>query len=352
MEAAKKTRVCPDCGEASDESLGRREFLIGVTTAAATGALWAVPKATGAPTSSSAAETAVKALFESLADAQKKAVCFPWDFQDKRGLLRTHVSNNWQITPPTVDSDFFNKKQRMLIHDVFKGVFNPEWVPKIEKQLKDDSNGRPWGAAQSIAIFGTPGSGKFEFVMTGRHMTIRADGNSESHVALGGPIFHGHAASGFNEKVGHPGNIFWHQAVLANKLFPMLDAPQQKQALVAERPHEAEVKFQGVKGERPGIPIADLKSDQKEVVQKVLMSLIEPYRKEDQEEVMECLKKQGGLDKCHLAFYKDGDIGEDSEWDNFRVEGPAFVWYFRGEPHVHIWIHVADDPSVPLNASG
>jgi hypothetical protein len=32
------------------------------------------------------------------------------------------------------------------------------------------------------------------------------------------------------------------------------------------------------------------------------------------------------------------------------VEGPAFVWYFRGYPHVHIWIHVADDPSVPVTS--
>lgn len=63
----------------------------------------------------------------------------------------------------------------------------------------------------------------------------------------------------------------------------------------------------------------------------------------------ECLKEQGGLDKCNLAFYKDGNLG-DSEWDNWRLEGPAFVWYFRGAPHVHIWINVADDPSVPLNS--
>jgi hypothetical protein len=51
----------------------------------------------------------------------------------------------------------------------------------------------------------------------------------------------------------------------------------------------------------------------------------------------------------NLAFYKDGNLGDD-EWDNWRLEGPAFVWYFRGFPHVHIWINVADDSSVPLNA--
>ena len=32
------------------------------------------------------------------------------------------------------------------------------------------------------------------------------------------------------------------------------------------------------------------------------------------------------------------------------VPGPAFVGHFRGAPHVHVWVHVADDPSVELNA--
>ena len=75
-------------------------------------------------------------------------------------------------------------------------------------------------------------------------------------------------------------------------------------------------------------------------------------RKEDQDKVQECLKKQGGLDKCTLTFYKEGDIGDDGEWDNWRLEGPGFVWYFRGSPHVHVWVNVASDPSIKLNARG
>jgi hypothetical protein len=56
------------------------------------------------------------------------------------------------------------------------------------------------------------------------------------------------------------------------------------------------------------------------------------------------------LDKCSLAFYTDQDLGNDRVWDNWRLEGPSFVWYFRGHPHVHVWVHVADDASVKLNA--
>ena len=63
-----------------------------------------------------------------------------------------------------------------------------------------------------------------------------------------------------------------------------------------------------------------------------------------------CLKAQGGLDACHLAFYAQNDIGNDGVWDIWRLEGPSFVWHYRGAPHVHVWVNVADDPSVKLNA--
>lgn len=348
-------RPCPDC-EADGVNLNRRAFIKSAGVAAAiagTTPLFAVPRLQAAPSAKSAAETAVAALFETLTDDQKKQICFDWDYQDpKRGLLRTFVSNNWQITDHTIRSPFYTKKQQSLIHDVFTGMINTEWYKNFLKQLKDDTGGKEWGDEQSIAIFGKPGGDKFEFVMTGRHMTLRADGNTADHVAFGGPIFYGHAASGFNEKVHHPGNVFWNQAVAANKVFSLLDQKQQGKALIAKRPRESAVAFRGEKCGYPGIPVGDLSDDQKKALQKVLNLLVEPFRKEDQDEAMECLKKQGGLDKCSLAFYQDGDIGDDREWDNWRLEGPSFVWYFRGEPHVHVWVNVADDPSVKTNAHG
>jgi hypothetical protein len=340
---------CPDC-DAGFDSLDRRRFLRTATAAGA--ALVAAPALDAAPTPTSAAETAVKALFETLTDDQRKVVCFAWDHKDNRGILRTHVSNNWQITKPHIRSDFYTKQQQGIIHDIFKGIINPEWYPKFLKQLKDDTDGREWGNDQSLAIFGKPGTSQFEFVMTGRHMTIRADGNSAEHVAFGGPIFYGHAASGFTEKVGHPGNVFWHQAVAANKVFQIMDGKLQEKALVqGKRPPEAKVPFQGMKGAYTGCPVAEMSKDCQAELQKVLATLLEPYRKEDKDEALECLKKQGGLEKCHLTFYKDGAL-KDGEWDNWRLEGPAFVWYYRGTPHVHVWVNIADDPSVPLNAKG
>jgi hypothetical protein len=349
----RQNQACPDC--TNDGGVDRREFLrvAGVAAAAAALPLAAVARVQAAPSVNSAAETAVKGLFETLTDDQKKVICFDWDYQDpKRGLLRTHVSNNWQITGQHIRSEFYTKKQQMIIHDIFKGMINPEWYARFLKQLKDDTGGKEWGSSQSIAIFGKPGSDKFEFVMTGRHMTLRADGNTGEHVAFGGPVFYGHAASGDDELVHHPDNVFWPQAIQANKVYQMLDPKQRAEALAPKRPRESEVAFRGNKGGYTGIPVTEMTSEQKAELQKVLASLIDPFRKEDQDEVVDCLKRQGGLDGCHLTFYKDGDIGNDGEWDNWRLEGPAFVWYFRGEPHVHVWVNVADDPSVKLNAKG
>src|SRR5262245_17119784 len=162
MDQVKKV-VCPDCGDSVEVAgVDRRDFIksaASVATAAVTGGLtlWATPKADAKPTPSSAAETAVKALYETLSDAQKKEICFDWDYKDSRGLLRTHVSNNWHITKPTIDSNFFTKEQKDLVFQVYKGIFNPDWHERLMKQLKDDTNGRPWGADQNIAIFGKPG---------------------------------------------------------------------------------------------------------------------------------------------------------------------------------------------------
>lgn len=340
---------CPDCS--LRPAVDRRLFLKTTGAAAALGTVswpvWAEAKDTASPAGT--AESVVKLLYESLSPEQRKSVCYAWDHHDaKRGLLRTHVSNNWHINDEVINSDFFTSDQRGMIRHVFEGIISPEWHAKFDKQLEDDAGG--YGEDQNIAIFGEPGSGKFQFVMTGRHMTLRCDGDSAEHVAFGGPLFYGHAAAGFNEPADHPGNVFWPQAVAANKVFAMLDGKQRGLALVDNLPDESAMAFR--ESGRPGIAVAELSADQKEELQRALAVLVEPYRQSDRDEVAACLKKMGGLDQCSMAFYREGDLGKDEVWDCWRLEGPAFAWYFRGAPHVHVWVNVADDPSVAFNGVG
>jgi hypothetical protein len=328
--------------------LNRREFLVSATAAATVAAanLSAMPQASASPTANASSETAVKALYDSLRQEQRNEVCFSWNHKDPdRGLLRAYVHNNWRITPHTLRSNFYTKQQQLLIHDIFQGLIHPDWYTRFLKQNRDDNQGLPWGTMEGLAIFGTPGSDQFECVITGRHMTLRADGNTTEHVAFGGPIFYGHSIG--TEPADHKGNIFWPQGLAANTVCEMLDGKQRQQALVPELPRESAVGFRNTDAKYAGIPVTELSADQKEQLQKVLQTLLEPFRTEDQDEVRQCLKMQGGLDKCSLAFYTDDDIGDDGVWDNWRLEGPAFVWYFRGAPHIHVWVNVADDPSVP-----
>ncbi|MFO0913315.1 MAG: DUF3500 domain-containing protein [Pirellulales bacterium] len=337
------------------EGLDRRRFLsvAGAGAAVAAGSqLGFVRLVSGAPDGREAtAESWVRELYATLNPQQRAKVCFAWDHQEADGKpLRTKVSNNWQITDPTIHSDFYTKPQQDLVRKIFEAIIQPDWHGRIDKQLQDDAGG--WGLQQSLAIFGDPAGPQFEFVMTGRHMTLRCDGNTTPHVAFGGPIFYGHAAEDFNEKPDHPGNVFWPQALAANSVFEMLDQNQRAQALVAKTPAEAEVGFRGAKVQLPGIAVKDLSSDQQTHVQQVLQKLIEPYRQSDREEVLQCLKVQGGLEGCHMVFYQEDDLGNDKIWDNWRLEGPSFVWHFRGAPHVHVWVNIADSPDVPLNAVG
>lgn len=295
-------------------------------------------------------ETLVKLLFDSLSDKQKSEVCFDWNHVEKtRGLLRTRVENNWKITQPSIKSSFYTADQQDLIRKIFEGMTSPAWHERFDKQLKDDVGG--FGQNQSLAIFGKPGGDKFEFVLTSRHMTLRCDGHSAEHVALGGPILYAHEGEDFYEKPAHPSNVFWHQALGANKLYDMFDGRQRERALVIKgMPSEELIGFRGPRGKFDGIAVTSFSADQKEHLQSVLKLLLEPFRQSDQDEVVKCLGVQGGLDACHLAFYKEGDIGNDELWDNWRLEGPSFVWYFRGKPHVHVWVHVADSPDVKLNS--
>ena len=295
-------------------------------------------------------ETLVKILYDSLQEKQRKEICFDWNHVDKnRGLLRTRLENNWKITRPSIKSRFYTADQQMLIREIFEGMTHPDWHARWDKQLQGDVGG--FGTNQSIAIFGKPGTNQFEFVLASRHMTLRCDGNSAEHVAFGGPILYAHDGEATFEEPTHPSNVFWHQAVAANTLYGMFDGKQRDQALVLQgMPSEELVGFRGPNGQFDGIAVSDFSPDQKEHLQSVLKLLLEPFRQTDRDEVTRCLKVQGGLDTCRLAFYKEGDLGNDGTWDNWRLEGPSFVWYFRGTPHVHVWVNVADTPHIELNS--
>ena len=314
------------------DGLNRREFIrtavAGVTVASASSLFAESVRKPAQP------ETLVGTLHKSLSEEQRKAVVFPFNHP-----LRSKVDNNWNITEKKLD--FFTADQRAMIREIFMGIHSPEYAETVMKQVVHDS-GKAGFDDCSVALFGEPGTGKFEFVLTGRHCTRRCDGDSVEGAAFGGPIFYGHAAKGFYEKADHPENAYWFQAVRANEVFQMLDGKQRKVALLNEAREEKgteTVKLTGKKRGLPGIPVTELTRDQKEHVRKVMTDLLAPFRKADADEAMNLIEA-AGFDHLHMAFYKSEDIGNDGVWDVWQIEGPSMLWYFRGAPHVHTWVNI------------
>jgi len=321
---------CPDCGE----GLSRREFVRKVAGVAAAGAVLPLigtqRQAIAAPLSKNNDETLVKRFYDSLKDTQRKEICFPFDH-----ALRNRINANWEITKPEIE-EYYTKDQQALIEEIFKSVVSPDGYERFKKQMEDDAGGF---GKYHVAVFGTPGSGAFEWELTGRHMTIRADGDSVKGAAFGGPIIYGHG-EGDSQK-GLPGNVFYYQTQKANEVFKALDGKQREKALLSKAPKEDQVKLQGESGKFPGIAIGELSSDQKGLVESVIKVLLAPYREEDVNEAIAVQKAGGGLDALHLAFYQSDDVGMDNEWDIWRIEGPTWVWHFRGAPHVHAYINIS-----------
>jgi hypothetical protein len=333
--------AAPECSFCAPVS--RRDFVRTIGAGAFAAAVPLIGKSVAAagpsqagPTPKAAAETAVARFYGTITPEQRKLICFPFDHP-----LRKKVGNNWAIVKPAIKD--MGSEQQALCREIMKNLCSEDGYERFMKQMDDDSKGG--FLSYHVAVFGEPGTDKpFEWVLTGRHDTLRADGNSVEGAAFGGPIFYGHAADGHNtEDSKHTNNVWWYQGDQANKIFRTLDDKQQAAALV-DKAEEDEPKTTSLKGDKlpsTGLAVANLDSQQKAMVSQLLELMLRPFRAFDAEEVRSCLDANGGVDKMRLTFFKEGDLGNDGVWDIWKLEGPAFSWYFRGSPHVHTWLNVA-----------
>ncbi|CAG1007354.1 hypothetical protein BURK1_03393 [Burkholderiales bacterium] len=294
------------------------------------------------------AESLVREFHANLDLAQRREICFDYGHVDaRRGLLRAFVTNHWQVTRPAVRSDFYLRSQQTLVHAIFRALLSRASYPRVLRQLHDDCLGHPWGADQSVALFGDPSSGPFQFLFTGRHVTLRADGGTDARVAFGGPVLYAHTVGCYIERPDHPGNVYWPQALAASRWHASLETELARRAIVASIPHEPPL---GFRDRCPGLPLADVSDAQLAAADALLDELLGHFREGDRSRVRRCLEAQGGLAACSIQFARDGNMSAP-HWDNWRLEGPSFIWHWRGFPHVHVWVHVAADPGVPVNAA-
>src|SRR5688572_19210180 len=279
--------ISSSCSDCDSTFTSRRSFLKTSATLLAGSAL---PIIGAEPAAKVTGETLTAQLFKSLNEEQKKKVCFGFD-----DPLRSKVDNNWMIVKHSM-ADVFKPDQQALVKEIFHSLHSDEYRKPVFNQVVSDSDGDGFEKGTAVAIFGEPGTGKFELVLSGRHVTRRCDGDSVEGAAFGGPIFYGHAAQSDNEKPDHPGNAYWYQGKRANEVFKALDGKQRAQAMIENgRPekHSETVALTGKKEGLQGIPVGTLSADQKDLVKKVLADLLAPFRKADADEAMKLITARG-----------------------------------------------------------
>jgi hypothetical protein len=229
----------------------------------------------------------------------------------------------------------YNQQQQELVERILRSISSgEEGYRRITRNGTFDGSHSLQGCG--AYIFGNPMNGeRFSWVFMGHHLTVRCDGNSEPGAAFGGPMYYGHSPDGYSAR-----NVFNYQTQRVRELYDALSEQQRRTAVVTGSPGEQERSVQ-FRDQHPGLQASELTADQKRLVEAVMRDILQPYRREDADEVMQIVRQNGGLERIHLAFYKDAGSNDDTRWHFWRLEGPGFVWNYRVLPHVHTFVNIA-----------
>jgi hypothetical protein len=349
---SEKVKVnCPDC-ESWDagDGVDRRGFLrlAGSAAALAAGGLAAPPLLAsaaaqpGVPRLAKPAEALIQELYRGLSADQRRDAVYAWDHGAGPGRLATRLRMfNGSLGRPI--GQVYTRPQQELVQRIIRAICaDDDGFNRIATVVRTDSFGRNSWQGAGGHIFGDPTQGRFAFVFSAHHLTLRCDGNSEPGAAFGGPMFYGHSPDGNSAR-----NIFNYQTRSVRSVFEALTTNQRRQAVVTGNPGEQyrSVRFRPASEDIPGLAAAELTSDQRRLVEMVMREVLSPFRHEDADEVMDIVRRNGGLDRIHLAFYRDRGATDNTRWHFWRLEGPGFVWNYRILPHVHCYVNIAAQPA-------
>jgi hypothetical protein len=339
-------RNCPECLD--QDAMDRRGFMRsvgGTATILAAGSVaaprvWADAQPAPANRTAKPAESMIQELYNGLTDDQKRQVVMPWNHGAGPNRLPTRMRMyNAPINANRIGTAY-TQPQQELVERILKSISSDEdGYRKITRGGTFDGSRSLQGCG--AYIFGDPTNQRqFAWVFAGHHITVRCDGNSEPDTAFGGPMYYGHSPDGYSNR-----NIFYYQTRSVLSVFDSLTEAQRRQAIVTGTPGENEPP-ENPRSVRhrpngfPGISNADLTADQRRLVETVMRDVLSPFRREDADEVMQIVRRNGGLERIHLAFYRDRGTS-DNTWHFWRLEGPGFVWNYRVLPHVHTYVNIA-----------
>jgi Protein of unknown function (DUF3500) len=242
-----------------------------------------------------------------------------------------------------------NQRQRAAALDVLSAVLSKEGFQKVvdimngDDQLTQGGNNRMRFGSDNyyLALFGKPSATKPWMVQFGGHhlgINVTIVGNEKVLT----PTHTGAQPDSFtrNGKTVRPLGA---ENDLAFKLVNMLDAEQQKQAVLGNRPRDLAL-GPGRDGQttRPtGLKCASLKEDQRAALLELIGAWVEILPNEAATKRMAALKAQ--IDDTYFAWYGPTTNGSAAY---FRIQGPTLVIEYapqRGIHHIHTIIRDPTD---------
>ena len=285
-------------------------------------------------------------FLDTLDTSQRERVLLDYDHPLRQYHNRGVWAHGEQATM-TIASEGLSWKQRSLLVDLMYSGLSPvgrEMIPnQFFLRVADVM-------ANNLHICGEPRSDHCQIFFTGPHLNLRIGGANREGVAFGGPQVYGDQTG--NEVPEIPGNQYRPQYLVAKALYQLFSPEQKKAARLPNSPIQTQIEVQGRTGDFDGIPVAEMTRDQQSRVNELIDLAFAPYPEADVAYAWECINANGGVSSLYASYYEDSRYDEsdgDGGYQNFRLEGPAAVFYIQGIPHVHGFLNVAMDGESPLS---
>lgn len=280
---------------------------------------------------------------DALPDDDRTQACVPYDHPYRQYHNRGLGGGGLPVDAGTLSWD-----ARRVLTDLFHAGLSETGRERVPKQFFINW---PGIHLMRLLVCGDPRTPPYQVVLSGPHLNLRLGGASVEGAAFGGPQVYGDQRG--DGSVGLPGNIYRYQMETAHRLRADMTDAQRAAARVAHAPAQTLVDLQGADGRFDGLPVAELSPANRALAVRIVDGILENYPDADAAYAQQCLAANGGVDALHFADYdidfEGGRRAGQGPSQIFRLEGPAAVFYFRGEPHLHAYLNVAMDGDRPLS---
>jgi len=282
-------------------------------------------------------------IHEALSESVKARACVSYDHP-----LRQCHNRGLRMGGVNVTARNFDWETRCALTDLLHAGLSTIGRTRLPNQDATQWTGVNF---MQLLICGNPRTPPYQIVLSGVHLNLRLGGAGHEGAAFGGPQVYGDQRG--NEVTGLPGNVYRYQLQAAHRLVTALTPAERAAVRVARAPAQVNICLQGQSGRFDGVPIADLSAPKRALAHKIVAGILETYAEGDAAFAWQCLEHNGGVDALRFADYDEDFSGSrrvgDAPSQIFRLEGPAAVFHFRGEPHVHAFLNVALDGDQPLS---